>query len=151
MDYLRYGVLAVFSFVCIFTDLKSRRIYNTLTIPVIVFALLTAWFYIGPEGLFTSVSGALLGAVLFLPGVYFGKTGSGDLKLSAALGALLGWRLFLIALLAAGIGTLLLIVIVIMRHDKYRRTEYPLGSIMAAAAFAAGVFSLYGFRPGLYF
>ncbi|NPV02782.1 MAG: prepilin peptidase [Brevinematales bacterium] len=151
VDYFRYGVLAVFSFACIFTDLRSRQIYNTITLPVLVFAMLSAVFTGRQGGIFLSVYGALLGAVLFLPGTLLGKTGAGDLKLSAALGALLGWKLLLTALTGAGIITLIIIIIVKIRGNKNRPQEFPLGVILSAAAFAAGLISFYGFNPDRYF
>lgn len=150
-DYLRIGVLTAFSFACMFTDLKSRRIYNTLTLPVIVFALLSAWFYSGPGVLLSAVMGAILGIVLFLPGVYLGKTGAGDLKLSAAFGALLGWKLLLIALLGAGLVSFVIYIIVKTRKYRNLPAEYPLGIIISVAAFAAGIIEYYGFRPDMFF
>jgi Flp pilus assembly protein protease CpaA len=151
VDYLRYGVLAVFSFACIFTDLRSRQIYNTLTLPVLVFALLSAIFTGRQGGIFSSLTGAILGAVMFLPGVLLGKTGAGDLKLSAALGALLGWKLLLIALTGAGIVTLIIVIIVKIRGYKNKPAEFPLGVILSAAAFMSGLISFYGFTPDRYF
>ena len=82
-----------------YTDLRWRRIPNYLTFPAIGSGLILYLVTGGWEGLLLSVSGALL-APSILSLLHGGKgPGMGDIKLAAALGALLGPSLGTVAML----------------------------------------------------
>jgi prepilin peptidase CpaA len=75
------------------TDLRSRRIPNALTLPALGAGLILS--YLGGGGY--GVAGAAM-AVVLLGGIFalfaaVGGVGWGDVKLMAAVGALLGWPL----------------------------------------------------------
>ncbi len=72
------------------TDLRQRRIFNTLTFPAMALGLMMHTLRDGPGGLIWALAGLLLGAALFCVPVAMGGRGAGDLKLLAALGALGG-------------------------------------------------------------
>lgn len=76
--------------VCLITDILWRRIYNLVTLPA-AFAGLTLGFVNGGwQGLLLAVGGLVIGfATLIIP-YYVGGMGAGDVKLMAALGALVG-------------------------------------------------------------
>lgn len=85
------------------TDLWKRKIYNWLTLPAILLGLgLNLWLQ-GPSGLGQSILGLLLGGSVFLLLGLMGMMAGGDIKLAAAIGALIGWRLTISALYYAAI------------------------------------------------
>ena len=82
-----------------YTDLRWRRIPNVLTFPAMGCGLILYLVTGGWEGLLLSLSGALL-APSILSLVHGGKgPGMGDIKMAAALGALLGPTLGVVAML----------------------------------------------------
>jgi len=91
-------------------DIFERRIPNKLTIPVILWGIVTAGIFSGFNGILFSISGFLVGlAVFFIPFV-LGGMGAGDVKLMAAVGSLLGWKLTVYsALLTAIAGGIIVI------------------------------------------
>ena len=83
-------------------DLARRRIPNFLTLPALALGLIGHGVAGGPGGVAEAGAGALAGAALLLVPWRLGWAGAGDLKLLAALGALVGARPLLdIGLLAA--------------------------------------------------
>jgi prepilin peptidase CpaA len=82
-------VLTVGAIAC-FTDVRSRRIPNALTFAAAAAGVVFHTVASGWEGLQLSVSGWLIGIVLFLPFFLLKGMGAGDVKLLAALGAWLG-------------------------------------------------------------
>jgi prepilin peptidase CpaA len=71
-------------------DVRSRRIPNWLTFGTLVLGVvINAWLH-GFSGALTAIAGAGLGAALLLPFYLLRAMGAGDVKLLAALGALLG-------------------------------------------------------------
>jgi len=89
------------------TDMRWRRIPNILTFPTILLGLVLRTVFQGWEGLALSVSGMLVAPVLLLL-LHAGRgLGMGDIKLAAAVGAILGPPLTLVAVfltaLAGGI------------------------------------------------
>jgi prepilin peptidase CpaA len=78
------------------TDWRSRRIPNWLTVPgllvgILVNVLAQGW----RSGLKASLLGAGLGLLVMLPFVLLRSLGAGDWKLAGALGAFLGWEALL--------------------------------------------------------
>ena len=76
--------------VAAWTDLRSRRIPNWLTVPalaigIVLNAVLGSW-----SGVKTSLLGVLVGLALLLPFVLLRSLGAGDWKLAGALGAFAG-------------------------------------------------------------
>ena len=71
-------------------DLRTRRIPNELTFGTAAVALAYGLVAGGPWGFLIAVAGWLAGAAVFFPLFALGGMGAGDVKLMAALGALLG-------------------------------------------------------------
>ena len=65
---------------------------NWLTLGITLTGLALATARLSGVGLGAACAGCLLGLAFMLPGHIFGATGAGDVKLLAALGALLGPR-----------------------------------------------------------
>ena len=72
------------------TDLRSRRIPNTLTFGAAAGALIFHLITGGPSAMGWAAAGWGVGLVLFLPFFVLRGIGGGDVKLLAALGAWLG-------------------------------------------------------------
>lgn len=93
-----HAVLAVVGLIATVTDLWRQKIYNWLTLPAILLGLVLNLIQAGPGGLFDSFLGLLLAGGIYLVLGLIGAMRGGDVKLAAAVGALLGWRLAVSAL-----------------------------------------------------
>jgi prepilin peptidase CpaA len=103
MEVLSAILIAVVVGIAIVTDVRSRRIPNSLTVPALGAALVLRFAFQGWAGLGLAVLGAII-APLILFVLHFGKgLGMGDLKLAAAVGALFGPAAAVIAMLASAI------------------------------------------------
>ncbi len=118
------------------TDLRSRRIPNALTLPAVLLALVIA----AVRGSFTaSIFGALLGAAFFLlPAFLYGKktAGGGDVKLAAFVGAAVGVPLVLHALLLAGLSGSVVVLVGLAAQRIDRRARVPFGPFIAFGGIA---------------
>jgi prepilin peptidase CpaA len=81
------------------TDLRSRRIPNSLVLPALVGALCLHSALHAGQGFLLSLSGAAVAGGLLLPGYVLRMTGAGDVKLLMAVGAWLGFPAALTAAL----------------------------------------------------
>jgi prepilin peptidase CpaA len=97
-------------------DLRWRRIPNWLTLgSALVGLALNVWLY-GAAGGLTTLGGLALGLALLLPFYVLRAVGAGDVKLLAALGALLGPQaLVSVGLYGAVVGGLMSAVILLGR------------------------------------
>ena len=96
------------------TDVWKFKIYNALTLPLLITGLVYHGVVEGSVGLAGSLGGICFGfAVLFLP-YLMGGMGAGDVKLLAAIGSWLGLPftlyVFLASAIAAGVYAIALIV-----------------------------------------
>jgi len=96
------------------TDWRSRRIPNWLTVPGLLVGVAVNVLTGGWPGLKISLLGAGLGLLMLLPFVFLRSLGAGDWKLAGALGAFVGpdvlLNLLLGSVLVAGIMALGLII-----------------------------------------
>jgi prepilin peptidase CpaA len=96
------------------TDLWRYKLYNVLTLPLLVSGLIYHGVVGGGPALLGSLLGVLFGFGVLLLFHLLGGVGGGDVKLMAAVGAWLGLPLtiavFLASSLAAGVYALVLIV-----------------------------------------
>lgn len=82
------------AFAC-YGEIKSRRIPNWMTLGGIVLGLGAAAIEGGTQGLIDSALGLALTGGVFLPFCLLGVVGGGDMKLMAAVGAIVGWPMAL--------------------------------------------------------
>jgi prepilin peptidase CpaA len=96
------------------TDWRSRRIPNWLTVPGFFVGILVNALVGGSAGLKFSLLGAGLGLLVLLPFVFLRSLGAGDWKLAGALGAFVGWQtladLLMASILVAGLMALSLVI-----------------------------------------
>ncbi|PLS06995.1 prepilin peptidase [Neobacillus cucumis] len=83
-------VLVTILIVSLYTDIKSRRILNIITLPTIIIAFVFHTYTFGLSGLVFSSKGFLTGVGLLIIPFILGGLGAGDVKLMAAIGALMG-------------------------------------------------------------
>ena len=114
---LRPAILAgaeLLAVVAAWTDLRSRRIPNWLTVPGVAVGVTLKVAFSGWSGIKTSLLGAGLGLLVLLPFVLLRSLGAGDWKLAGALGAFTGPALLIDLLLGsvfvAGVMALALVV-----------------------------------------
>jgi prepilin peptidase CpaA len=111
---LTTAVALVAALIAAVTDITRFKVYNLLTLPLLVAGLVYHGMMGGPGGLAMSVVGMVLGAAILLVFYVMGGMGAGDVKLMAALGAWLGlpaiFYVFLASALAAGAYALVMMV-----------------------------------------
>jgi prepilin peptidase CpaA len=105
---------ALFAAIAGFTDWRSRRIPNWLTVSGLLLGVLVSALTRGWPGTKDSLLGAGLGLALLLPFVLMRSLGAGDWKLVGALGAFLGPSPLITVLFAtvlvAGVMALVLVI-----------------------------------------
>jgi prepilin peptidase CpaA len=84
-------------------DVKTRRIPNAITITAASLGVVMAAAGMNGLSVRASLAGFAVGMLLMLPGHVLGRTGGGDVKLFAALGAMLGPRAIFTAFLYTAI------------------------------------------------
>jgi prepilin peptidase CpaA len=116
------------------TDLRSRRIPNWLTVSSLVlgFALNAVIAYPSPlDGIWLSAKGFALAFALNLVMYMLHMTGAGDVKLLAAVGAMVGCSDFVgIFLLTALIGGVLAIILMAVK-GRIRQTLWNVGYMVS--------------------
>ncbi len=114
------------------TDYRSRRIPNWLTVPGVAVGVGINVAAAGWDGLRTSLLGAGLGLLLLLPFVLLRSLGAGDWKLAGALGAFVGAgvlvNLLLTSVLVAGIMAAALVVY----KRRVRQTLRNIGHLLVS-------------------
>lgn len=98
-----YAIVVLVGLIATVTDFWKRKIYNWLTLPAILAGLGLSLWQQGLAGLGQSCLGLLLGGGVFMVLGLMGMMAGGDIKLAAAMGALIGWKLTLSALYYAAI------------------------------------------------
>lgn len=112
------------------TDLRSRRIPNWLTVPGLVIGIAANTVLSGWSGLKASLLGAAVGLALLLPFVLLRSLGAGDWKLAGALGAFTGPSVLVDLLLASVFVAGLMAVALVIYKGRVRQTLRNIGHIL---------------------
>lgn len=118
-----------------FSDWRSRRIPNWLTVAGALTGVAVNVMASGWGGLKTSLLGAGLGLLVLLPFVLVRSLGAGDWKLAGALGAFVGpsvlANLLIVSVFVAGIMALVLVVYKRRFKETLRNMARLLGSMVS--------------------
>jgi prepilin peptidase CpaA len=122
------------------TDLRTRRIPNWLTVPGFFAGVAVNSFFAGWHGTKVSLEGAGLALAVLLPLVWLRVMGAGDWKLMGAVGALLGPVLFAFVLAGS------ILFSGLMAMVQTIRTRRVIETFRNIAVLVKGFLS-FGFRP----
>ncbi len=126
------GLAVALALIAGWTDWRSRRIPNWLTVPGFLVGVLANVLANGWSGLGISLKGAGLGLLVLLPFVFLRSLGAGDWKLAGALGAFVGWEgmvsLLMGSVFVAGIMALGLVIY----KRRFKETLRNIGSLLAS-------------------
>jgi prepilin peptidase CpaA len=128
------GLAVVLALLAGWTDWRSRRIPNWLTVPGLLIGLAVNTVAGGWVGLKIALLGAGLGLLVLLPFVLVRSLGAGDWKLAGALGAFVGpgalLNLLMVSVFIAGVMALGLVIY----KRRLRQTFRNIGRLLASMA-----------------
>jgi prepilin peptidase CpaA len=127
------------------TDLRSRRIPNWLTVSGAAVGVVANTVICGWAGLKTSLLGLVLGLGLLLPLVLLRSLGAGDWKLAGALGAFTGPTVLIDLLIGSVFVAGLMALALVIYKGRMRQTLRNIGHILASLV----TFQLPGSRVSL--
>jgi len=96
-------VLTVVLLICATTDVISKKIYNVVLMPALLFAIGYNWFQGGWPGLGQSLLGLLVGLLILILPFAKGGIGAGDVKLLGVVGAFKGVMFVFYAAIGMGL------------------------------------------------
>ena len=114
-------------------DLSTRRVPNPLTLLLASSGVAFAVFGLSDLTLGASLVGLALGLTLMLPGHLFGATGAGDVKLFAAIGALIGPTHIAVAFIYTAIAGGVLALVVAIQRRRLRQTVSSAAHLIVSA------------------
>lgn len=126
------GLAVALALIAGYTDWRSRRIPNWLTVPGFLIGVSVNVLAGGWAGLKTSLLGAGLGLLLLLPFVFLRSLGAGDWKLAGALGAFVGWQVLVDLLMGSVfVAGVMALGLVIYKH-RFKETMRNIGRLLAS-------------------
>ncbi len=112
---ISHYLLFLLILVCIYTDLKSRRIYNLVLVPFLIMGLFAAFLTESWPGMIDGLKGFAIGLLILLIPFLKGGLGGGDVKLLAVIGSIMGSSFvintFVFGALAGGIMAIVQLVL----------------------------------------
>ena len=132
---MKPGILAgaiLVALIAGWTDWRSRRIPNWLTVPGFAAGVAANTFLNGWSGLKTSLLGALIGLGLLLPFVLLRSLGAGDWKLAGAIGAFVGTERLISLLLGSVFIAGVMAVALIIYKRRVGQTIRNIGHIFVS-------------------
>jgi prepilin peptidase CpaA len=123
--------LAVGALAATVVDIRTRRIPNALTATMAGIGVGLAATGTSGVPLLASFAGFALGLALMMPGHALGATGAGDVKLMAAVGAMVGPGTVVTAFLFTAIVGGVMALAIAMRRQRLRATIAGTGKLIA--------------------
>lgn len=117
-----------------FIDIEHHIIPDEITIGGVVIGLAVS--FVTPVGFSGAVAGLALGGGVFfaLAIAYPGGMGGGDIKLMAAIGAFIGWKLALLTIIVGSLLGAVAGLAGILFFGRKRKDHIPFGPFLAAGA-----------------
>jgi prepilin peptidase CpaA len=115
-------------------DLRTGRIPNVLTFGLAAAGLLMAGTGINGIPVGAALAGLVVGGLLMIPGHVLGATGAGDVKLLAAIGAVLGPGRVVYAFLLTALAGGVMAVVIAHRRGRLAATLSGTGRLVRAPA-----------------
>jgi prepilin peptidase CpaA len=115
-------------------DLRTRRIPNELTAAMAGIGVGLSAAGVSGVPLWASMLGFVIGLALMMPGHVLGATGAGDVKLMAAVGAIVGPAMVITAFLFTAIAGGVLAVLVAVRRRRLSATLAGTGRLVAGSS-----------------
>jgi len=129
------SIVLIAALIAAVTDVWKFKVYNALTVPLLLTGLAYHGIVGGMPGFLGSVTGVLFGFGVLIVIYAMGGMGAGDVKLMAAIGAWLGMPLtffvFLASALASGAYALFLIVWARSLRETWINLQIVMFRIMA--------------------
>jgi prepilin peptidase CpaA len=129
-----FAALAAGVLVATVIDIRTRRIPNALTASMAGVGIGLAVTGLGGISLGAAAVGFVVGFALMLPGHALGATGAGDVKLMAAIGAIVGPGMVVNAFLFTAVAGGVLAVAVALRRRRLSATLAGTARMIAAPA-----------------
>ncbi len=136
---LRLAIVVAAAAAATVVDLRTRRIPDVVTVPLALVGFALAASGRGGISIGSSVVGFGLGLLLMLPGFLIGATGAGDVKLMAAMGAVLGGVGTMVAFVYTAVAGGIIAAAVALTRQRFARTVQGMGRMVARPFAAAGV------------
>ena len=127
-----FATLAAGVLIATIVDIRTRRIPNALTATMAGLGVGFAAAGISGISLGAAALGLVLGFVLMIPGHVLGATGAGDVKLMAAIGAIVGPGIVVNAFLFTAIAGGVLALVVAVRRRRLSATLAGTARLIAA-------------------
>jgi prepilin peptidase CpaA len=134
MAYILWILPAVVSTIAGYTDWRSRRIPNWLTMPALLLGIAANTLVRGWAGTKESLLGTGLGLTLLLPFVIIRALGAGDWKLVGALGSFLGPRQLVLVLMVTILVNGVMALAMIVWKQRVKQTARNFLHMLAAFA-----------------
>jgi prepilin peptidase CpaA len=120
--------------VAAWTDWRSRRIPNWLTVPGLLIGVTLNFLFGGWPGVKSSLLGAGVGLALLLPFVLLRSLGAGDWKLAGALGAFLGWRTMINTLIGSIFVAGIMAFVLVIYKRRFKQTMRNIWGMLGSMA-----------------
>ncbi len=111
-------ILIILIAVCVFTDLRERKIYNKVLLPAVILAFFYHIYTAGLTGGYFSLKGLLIGMGLLLIPYSMGGIGAGDVKFLGVIGSLKGTSFIFATFLAGSIAGGIMAVYCLSKNKK---------------------------------
>jgi prepilin peptidase CpaA len=115
-----------------FTDWRSRRIPNWLTVSGLLVGVTVNTIAGGWGGLKISLLGAAVGLLVLLPFVFLRSLGAGDWKLAGALGAFVGPAVLLDLLMGSIFVAGIMAVVLVIYKRRFKQTLLNIGRLLGS-------------------
>jgi prepilin peptidase CpaA len=126
------GLAVILAALAGWTDWRSRRLPNWLTVPGLLVGIAVNAAAGGWGGIKTSLLGAGLGLLLLLPFVFVRSLGAGDWKLAGALGAFVGPGILVDVLMGSVFVAGIMALGLVIYKRRLKQTLRNMGRLLAS-------------------